>query len=125
MVGQTLSMRPRLAFKLALIAAVAGVAMALLPVHDSVAQTPPDADPALTPSCVFPFTPTTYEDLRDRQLFLETIELASFNYLFPGDPYFGLPDIEYGPRDARTTMPGFVPPVLLKAISYIESSITQ
>ena len=72
MVGQTLSMRPRLAFKLALIAAVAGVAMALLPVHDSVAQTPPDAEPALTPSCVFPFTPTTYEDLRDRQLFLET-----------------------------------------------------
>ena len=107
------------------IAAVASIAVALQPVHDSVAQTPSDTDPALTPSCVFPFTPTTYEDLRDRKLFLETIELASFNYLFPGDPYFGLPDIEYGSRDARVTMPGFVPPTLLKSIAYIESSITQ
>jgi hypothetical protein len=75
--------------------------------------------------CAFPFTPTTYEDLRDRNLFLNTIELAAFNMLFPGDPYFGLPHIELGTRDARTTEPGKVPPVLLKAIAYIESSITQ
>ncbi|HWC29760.1 MAG TPA: hypothetical protein VG845_06735, partial [Dehalococcoidia bacterium] len=75
--------------------------------------------------CVFPFTPTTYEDLKDRRLFLETIELASFNFLFPGDSFFGIPDLELGPRDARYTEPGKVPPVLLKAIAFVESSITQ
>lgn len=75
--------------------------------------------------CVFPFTPTTYEDLKDRRLFLDTIELAAFNMLFPGDEYFGLPDIELGTRDNRTTQPGRVPSVLLKAIAYVESSITQ
>ncbi len=76
-------------------------------------------------ACVFPFTPTTYEDLRDRNLFLDTIDLAAFNMLFPGDEYFGLPDIELGPRDGRYTQAGQVPPVLLKAIAYVESSITQ
>jgi hypothetical protein len=76
-------------------------------------------------SCVFPFTPTTYEDLKDRKLFLDTIDLAAFNMLFPGDEYFGLPDIELGTRDDRHTQAGQVPPVLLKAIAYIESSITQ
>jgi hypothetical protein len=75
--------------------------------------------------CVFPFTPTTYEDLKDRRLFLDTIELAAFNFLFPGDASFGIPDLELGPRDARYTEPGRVPPVLLKAIAYVESSITQ
>jgi hypothetical protein len=85
----------------------------------------PDDPPAVEGSCVFPFTPTTYEDLKDRHLFLDTIELAAFNMLFPGDQYFGLPDMEIGPRDNRTTVPGQVPPVLLKAIAYIESGITQ
>jgi hypothetical protein len=75
--------------------------------------------------CAFPFVPTAYEDLKDRQLFLDTIELAAFNMLFPGDPYFGLPDIETGPRTARTKQPGQVPPILLKSIAWIESSITQ
>jgi hypothetical protein len=75
--------------------------------------------------CVFPFTPTTYEDLKDRRLFLDTIELASYNFLFPGDAFFGIPDLEMGPRDARYTEPGRVPPVLLKSIAYVESSITQ
>lgn len=75
--------------------------------------------------CVFPFTPTAYEDLKDRRLFLDTIELASFNLLFPGDPYFGLPDIEFGPRTNRQKGPGKIPPVLLKSVGWIESSITQ
>jgi hypothetical protein len=75
--------------------------------------------------CVFPFTPTTYEDLKDRRLFLDTIELAAFNFLFPGDAYFGIPDLEMGPRDARYAEPGRIPPALLKAIAYVESSITQ
>jgi hypothetical protein len=75
--------------------------------------------------CVFPTAPTTYEGLKDRQLFLNAIDLAAANMLFPGDPYFGLPDLEYGPRNARQKQPGAVPPTLLKAISWIESSITQ
>jgi hypothetical protein len=75
--------------------------------------------------CAFPFTPTTYEDLKNRELFLSTIDLAAFNMLFPGEPYFGLPDLEYGPRDRRLKEPGLVPPVLLKSIGWIESSITQ
>jgi hypothetical protein len=76
-------------------------------------------------TCVFPFAPTTYEGTRDRKMFLDTIDLAAFDMLFPGDPYFGLPPIEVGPRDDRWTEPGFVPPVLLKSIAYIESAIAQ
>lgn len=76
--------------------------------------------------CAFPFTPTTYEGLRDRQLFLDTIELAAFDMLFPGDPYFGLAPIEIGGRASdRQAEQAKVPPVLLKAIAYIESSIAQ
>ena len=75
--------------------------------------------------CVFPFTPTSYEDLKDRQLFLNTIDLASFNLLFPGDPYFGLPDLKVGNRQTRHTETGKIPPAILKAIAWIESSITQ
>src|SRR5262245_2716016 len=81
--------------------------------------------PARADTCAFPFTPTTYEDLKSRQLFLTTIDLAANNMLFPGDPYFGVPDLEYGPRNARQTQPGKIPPVILKSISWIESSITQ
>jgi hypothetical protein len=86
---------------------------------------------ALTPNrtaqadCVFPVTPTTYEDIKDRKLFLETIDLAAYNMLFPGDPYFGLPQVEIGTRDSRSETDSTVPPVLLKAIAWIESSITQ
>ncbi len=75
--------------------------------------------------CVFPVTPTTYEDLKDRQLFLNTIDLAAYNMLFPGDDYFGLPKIEIGTRNDRSETNGTVPPVLLKAIAWIESNITQ
>ncbi|HXH23302.1 MAG TPA: hypothetical protein VNN10_14860 [Dehalococcoidia bacterium] len=75
--------------------------------------------------CIFPTAPTTYEDLKDRSLFLTTIELAAANMLFPGDPYFGIPNLEFGPRTSRSTQPGRVPPTLMKAISWIESSITQ
>lgn len=81
--------------------------------------------PAAADQCAFPFVPTAYEDLKDRELFLDTIELAAFDMLFPGDPYFGLPQLEVGPRAARTTVPGRIPPVLLKSIAWIESSITQ
>jgi hypothetical protein len=76
-------------------------------------------------SCAFPFKPTTYEDLKNRSQFLQAIDLASFNLLFPGDKDFGIPDLKVGPRNARSTMPGTVPPALMKSIAWIESSITQ
>src|SRR5262249_62155815 len=75
--------------------------------------------------CAFPFTPTTYEDLKSRHLYTAAIDLAANNMLFPGDPYFGLPDLEFGPRTARQKAPGKIPPPLLKAVSVIRSGITQ
>ena len=81
--------------------------------------------PAARADCIFPTAPITYEGLKDRQLFLNTIDLAANNMLFPGDPYFGLPDLEFGPRNSRQKAPAKIPPTLLKSISWIESSITQ
>ena len=54
-------------------------------------------------ACAFPSPPATYQDLQDRQLYLQTIDLAGFNLLFPGDSYFGLPDLKDGPRQKRGT----------------------
>lgn len=99
-----------------MVAAVLGITFALQPGHSA---------PPAAASCAFPFTPTAYEDLKSRQLFLNTIELASHNMLFPGDPYFGLPQIEVGTRANRVKSNGVVPPVLMKSIAWVESSITQ
>jgi hypothetical protein len=55
------------------------------------------------------------------------MDLAGNNLLFPDNPSFALPPMETGDRSAgsgMTTAP-FVPPVLLKAISYIESGWAQ
>ncbi len=113
MVGSTRKLR-LLWMQIAIVAALIGGTLVLEP------TTPARAD-----QCAFPFTPTAYEDLKDRHLFLDTIDLAANNMLFPGDPYFGVPDIQVGPRNARSTEPGKVPPVLLKSIAWVESSITQ
>ena len=75
--------------------------------------------------CAFPSTPDTYEGTQDRSLYNTTIELAAFNMLFPDDPFFGLPPIERGLRNSRSSSDGPVPPVLLKSIAWIESVITQ
>jgi hypothetical protein len=101
------------------IAVVAAVALAAVPLALLQPSKPARAD------CLFPTAPITYEGLKDRQLFLNTIDLAANNMLFPGDPYFGVPDLEFGPRNNRQTVPGKIPPTLLKSISWIESSITQ
>jgi hypothetical protein len=101
------------------------LALLLLLLGSAGAAGPSQAPRPASADCVFPFTPTAYEDLKNRRLFLDTIELASFNLLFPGEPYFGLPDLEYGPRDRRMRETGAIPPVLLKSIAWIESSITQ
>lgn len=97
------------------VAAAVGVTLALQPGQAK----PVRAD------CAFPFTPTAYEDLKNRQLFLNTIDLAAHNLLFPGDPYFGLPQLEQGTRANRVKTNGVIPPVILKSIAWVESSITQ
>jgi hypothetical protein len=89
-----------------------------------VAALPRSARPAAA-DCAFPGTPITYEGPADRSLYNTAIELAAYNMLFPGDPYFGTPAIEQGVRGSRTTSNAPVPPVLLKATAWIESVITQ
>src|SRR3990170_320102 len=76
-------------------------------------------------ACAFPEDPTTYEGSQDRSLFLTGLDVAAFNMLLPGDPYFAVPPIETGLRDDRTTTEARVPAVLLKAIGWIESALTQ
>jgi hypothetical protein len=98
---------------LLLIATALGIAAALSPPRRASAQ------------CAFPFIPTTYEDFRDRQLYLDTIGLAAYNMLFPEDPDFALPPIEAGTRGSRYLEQPRVPPVLLKSIAWVESRITQ
>ena len=55
------------------------------------------------------------------------MELAGTNQLFPDNPAFALPPLETGDRSAGsgTTTRPYIPPVLLKAIAYIESGWAQ
>jgi hypothetical protein len=82
-----------------------------------------DVDCASTGSPAGPYTFDTWEagDYKDR--YAHTIELAATNQLFPENPAFALPDLETGDRSAGSTtkVPGYIPPVILKAIAYIES----
>ena len=93
---------------------------------DATAATPvPDIE-AVRGGCAFREAPTTYEGPQDRSLYTDATDLAAFNMLLPGDTYFGLPPLETGLRDSRTTSASAgIPPVLLKAIAWIESAFTQ
>jgi len=87
------------------------------------------ADDDSTPrasSCAFAEAPQTYETTEDRRLYMEAMDLAGNNQLFPGDPFFSQLSQASGPRGARTSSPDvYAPPTLLKAISWIESVTTQ
>jgi hypothetical protein len=81
---------------------------------------------AATSNCAFVSPPTTYETTEDRQLYLNAMDLAGYDMLFPKDPFFSQPSIEMGVRGSRTNAPDvYVPPTLLKAISWIESVTSQ
>lgn len=84
-------------------------------------------DPPQTSSnCAFQTTPRTYETTEDRKLYMQAMDLAGNNQLFPGDPFFSQLSQAAGPRGARTSSGDvYVPPTLLKAISWIESVTTQ
>ncbi len=89
--------------------------------------TPGAAPTPATPSaCAFPgATVHAYEGGQDRQLYLLAANLAGWNMLFPGDPFFAAGSVRTGVRAARSDGPVYVPPTLLKAIAWIESSMTQ
>ncbi len=77
-------------------------------------------------ACAFDTPPTTYETTEDRKLYMQAMDLAGFDMLFPKDPFFSQPSMEQGTRASRTTAPQiYVPPTLLKAISWIESDMAQ
>jgi hypothetical protein len=81
--------------------------------------------PAAT-ACAFPQPPTTYETTEDRELYMTAMELAGHDELFPGDPFFSQRTIDVGTRqNRRNDNDVYVPPTLLKSISWIESVSTQ
>jgi hypothetical protein len=57
-------------------------------------------------------------------MYRRTLEYAGFNWLFPELSSFALPRLETGPRSAgsSSTVDPYAPPVLLKAIAWIESA---
>ncbi len=74
-----------------------------------------------------PFDLETYEASDWRTKYARTMELAGFNRLFPDVSGFDLPQLETGSRSAgsgQLTDP-YIPPTLLKAIAWIESSWAQ
>ncbi len=90
------------------------------------AATPVPSIEEVQGGCAFRDGPTTYEGSQDRSLYTDATDLAAFNMLLPGDTYFGLPPLETGVRASRTTSAtASIPPVLLKAIAWIESAFTQ
>jgi hypothetical protein len=77
-------------------------------------------------ACAFVDPPLTYETTEDRRLYMQAMELAGFDMLFPKDRFFSQGSIGAGTRESRVSSADvYVPPTLLKAISWIESSSSQ
>ena len=76
-------------------------------------------------ACAFSVAPTAYEGPKDRSLNLKAMDLAAYNMIAPGNTFFGLPRIEKGLREKRSSVEPVIPPILLKSISWIESVTTQ
>ena len=74
-----------------------------------------------------PFSIDTYEAADYRNLYARTFELAAFNDLFPEHAGFTLPNVETGARAAGSgqTAEGYIPPVILKSIGFLESGWAQ
>ena len=90
----------------------------------------PAAADHLCPATGSPFGPfniETYEALDYRNTYARTMELASYNALFPEQPSFALPGLESGGRSAGSgqIVNPYIPPVLLKAIAWLESGWAQ
>jgi hypothetical protein len=76
-------------------------------------------------ACAFVEPPSTYETTEDRRLYLDAMNLAGFDMLFPKDRFFSQAHIEVGTREGRRTQDVYVPPTLLKSISWLESVTSQ
>ena len=116
-------MRPPRAWRwlIALLALTAGVGWSLLPDAEAV-QAAPSSCPAFGGGP--PFSLQSYEGDERRGKFLDALRLASSNELAPGDDDFELPALLVGPE--RTEDPSAaIPAVLLYAIAWIESTLTQ
>jgi hypothetical protein len=74
-----------------------------------------------------PYTFETWEAGDYKTRYGNAMDLASVNQLFPGTASFALPPLETGDRSAGSgaTVTPYIPPVLLKAIAYIESGWAQ
>ena len=72
-------------------------------------------------ACAFDDLPLTYESLTYAQDYAYIMELAGYDLLFPGDNEFGRQALNQGPRNARGTGSGYIPPALIKAIAFMES----
>ena len=76
--------------------------------------------------CAFTIPPTAYDPPADRAAHLTGLELAGFNMIAPESAFFGISTVETGTRDTRAVdETPYAPPTLLKAIGWIESSISQ
>jgi hypothetical protein len=101
------------------------MAAAALPALSLLLPTPA-RDVRIANACAFAEPPTTYETTEDRKLYLQAMDLAGYDALFPDDPFFSQRTIDVGTRqDRRKEDDVYVPPTLLKAISWIESATTQ
>src|SRR6266581_2138175 len=82
---------------------------------------------AATGSPFGPFDLQTYEAADYRYSYGHAMELAGYNQLFPQFPGFAVASLESGGRGAGSGQPGpaYIPPVLLKAIGWIESGWAQ
>ena len=77
-------------------------------------------------ACAFdPLRPNTYEADSLRQKYINALDAAAENQLFPGDFYFGLPRIEIGGRYNRVSGERSIPVEILRAIGWVESSLTM
>ena len=91
----------------------------------SPAPPPVWATHAIPSDCALNPAPSTYEGPQSRNLYLLGAEVAGHNMIAPSDSFFGIPRVENGPRNNRTTTTPYVPPTLLKAVGWIESGLAQ
>jgi hypothetical protein len=82
----------------------------------------------LCPNTGSPRGPYNFRTLEaQRSTYGKAFELAGRNKLLPGVPGFALPAMETGPRSAGSSQMrgGYIPPVLIKAIAWIEAGWSQ
>ena len=82
--------------------------------------------PQVAIACAFdPLRPATYEADALREGYLLALDGAATNQLFPGDGYFGLPQVETGTRANRVEGQRALPVEVLRAIGWVESALTM